>query len=276
MNKKHFVFGFNEKPTKEQVKLSRESQEQILLRTDIEDTEKAKRKLAEEDNLVHVDGRVVVKVDVESKNSHTFESGLTIRRERKFNEFNRRITQPTNCWVISGEGIPKGAELLVEHNALHETNRINDYKNAFENEGSDRVRYFSLERYECYAWRMGVGEWTPIYPFEFGLRVFKKYAGSLVGIEPTVLKDTLFVTSGTLKGNVVRTLKGCDYEIIFLNELGREGHLICFRPTGDEKRKLEEEAICILHDTTEQVNNGELLVGYSLSDCKPLKELIHD
>jgi len=268
MNKKHFVFGFDTKLSKEQKAEIRESEEQRLLRKDIEETEKAKIQLAATDSLVHTEGRIIVKVDVDSKNSHTFEGGLTIRRERKFNEFNRRITEPTNCWVISGEGIPKGAELLVEHNAFHETNRINDYKNAFENEGSDRVRYFSLSLHECYVWRVGDGEWQPLPPFQFALRVFKPYTGVLENIAPTLVKDTLFVTSGELKGNVVKTVKAADYCIIFQTEMGNEGQLILFRPYGDSKRNLEEEAIAILHTETELVHNGILLVGVEVKNCK--------
>lgn len=267
---KHFVFGGKKEISKETITQIQIEGESLLKTGDEVLNEKAKNKLKEEDFLTHVEGRVVVKLDIENKNSHTFESGLTIRRERKFNEFNRRITQPVNVIVISGEGIPKGAELLIDHNALHETNRINDYKNSFELEDSDRVRYFSIERYECYAWRMGEGEWKPIPPFEFALRVIKPYKGVLHGVEPEILKDTLYVTSGKLKGKVVKTLKACDYQIVFQELNGREGNLICFRPFGDEKRKMEEEAIAILHHETEQVNNGKLLVGISVSDCKPL------
>jgi len=273
MNKKHFVFGFDTKLSKQELASIRQEEEGKLKSFDSQFTEQSISQLEQEDFLTHVEGRIVVKVDMEAKNSHTFESGLTIRRERKFNEFNRRITEPVNVIVISGEGVPKNAELLIEHNALHETNRINDYRNSFETDGSDRIRYYSIETYDCYAWRMGTGEWTPIPPFEFSLRVFKPYQGSLVGIEPEKLKDTLYCTSGKLNGEVVKTLKGCDYEIIYQSESGREGHLICFRPFGNEKRKLEEEAVAILHDKTEQVNNGELLIGYSTSDCKPFKEL---
>jgi len=267
MNKKHFVFGFDTVLSKQQKATIRESEEQRLLRMDIEESEKAKKRLLEEDNLLHVEGKIVVKVDIKNKDYHTFESGVTIKRERNFNNFNRRETQPVNCIVISGEGIPKGAELLVEHNAFHETNRITDYKNNFENEESDRVRYYSLERYDCYAWRTD-GEWNALSPFEFALRVFKPYQGMMQGIEPEVLKDTLFVTSGILKDKVVKTLKGCDYELVYQGANGREAHLICFRPDGDEKRKLEEEAIAILHDETEKVLNGKYLVGYSVSDAK--------
>lgn len=268
MNKKYVVFGGKTALEKSTINSIRQQNEFLLKSVGDRQDILAAKKLKEEDFLVHTEGRVVVKVDIESKNYHTFEDGTRIRRERLFNQFDRRIAQPVNCIVISGAGIPKGAELLVEHNAFHETNRINDYKNSFENEASDRVRYFSLERYECYCWRIGNGEWHPIYPYEFALRVFKPYKGKLEGIEPELLKDTLFVTSGNLRGKVVKTLKASDYCLVFQNEKGTESQLIAFRPNGDDKRKLEEEAIAILWDETKKVLNAELLTGYSLSDFK--------
>lgn len=274
MNKKYFVFGDKTELSKEERERIRIDQERRLKEGDDYENQEAKRRLAEEDNLVHVEDRIVVKVDMKGKDSHTFESGLTIRRERNFNNFNRRETQPVNAIVISGEGIPKNAEILVDHNAFHETNRVNDYKNRFEKEDSDRVRYFSLPRYECYAWRLGAGGWTPIYPFEFGLMVFEPYRGVLQGIEPKVVKDTLYVLSGELKGSVVKTLKGCNYIIVYQDLNGRENYLLTFRPFGDTKRKMEEEAVAILHDETKKVKNGELLVGFSVSDAKPLNELV--
>lgn len=267
---KHFVFGGKLEITKEAISQIQTESESVFINEDDYANQRAKEKLQQEDFLNHVEGRIVVKLDIKNKDSHTFESGLTIRRERNFNNFNRRETQPVNVIVISGDGIPKNAELLVDHNALHETNRINDYKNSFESEDSDRVRYFSIETYECYAWRMGTEEWQPIQPFEFALRVIKPYKGIFHGIEDEVLKDTLFVTSGELKGNVVKTLKSCDYQIVFQDTNGREGYLICFRPFGNPKRNMEEEAIAILHNETEQVNNGELLVGYDTKDAKKL------
>jgi len=272
MNKKHIVFGGMATVSKEEVNRKRQEEEGILLRGDIELNQKVKERLAEEDYLVHTEGRIVVKLDMKNKDSYTFENGTTIRRERNFNNFNRRETQPVNAIVISGEGIPKNAELLVGHNSFHETNRINDYKSSFDNEESERVRYFSIPEYECFAWRENEGEWHPIPPFEFGLRVFKPYQGLLQNIAPTQLTDTLFVTSGSLKGNVVKTLLACDYQIIYQDINGRENYLIIFRPDGEEKKQREPEAIAILNQETEQVLNGELLVGYSLSDAKKIND----
>lgn len=268
---KYFVFGGKTELTQETIaQIQKEGQSILKIGDELLD-DKVIKQLQGEDNLVHVEGRVVVKLDIKNKDSHTFESGLTIRRERNYNNFNRRETQPVNCIVISGEGIPKGAELLIDHNALHETNRINDYKNSFENDGSDRVRYFSIETYECYAWRMGNDNWHPIPPFEFALRVIKPYKGVLHGVEPEILKDTLFVTSGELKGRVVKTVKAADYCLVYQESNGQEGNLICFRPFGNLKRNMEEEAIAILHKETKQVSDGELLIGYEVKDAKSLK-----
>ena len=60
-----------------------------------------------------VEGRVIISVDHEKKNSHTFEDGTTIRLERDWNNLNRRETQPVNAIVIDGEGIKDGAEILI-------------------------------------------------------------------------------------------------------------------------------------------------------------------
>lgn len=269
---KYFLLSPEKKESSKKIIKSIEAAQQDVLRSESELLSiKSKEQLDEEDSLIHVEGRVVVKVDMQAKNFHTFEGGVTIRRERAFNEFNRRITEPVNCLVISGEAIPKNAEILVDHNALHETNRINDYKNSFENAESDRIRYYSIPVYECYVWRIRGEKWNPIHPFEFGLRVFKPYEGNLIGVEPEQLKDTLYVTSGELQGNVVRTVKGADYQIIFQGDNGREDYLIRFRPFGDEKMKLEEEAIAILHDETRKVEDGALLIGYTIKDATQLE-----
>lgn len=266
---KHFLVNpYVGESDREVIKAIRKHDELKLHLGDRISDEQSKRQIAEEDNLVHIQDRIVVKVDMLSKNYHLFEDGTKFRIERQFNQFNRRIAQPVNCIVISGEGIPKNAEILVSHNALHESNRINDYKNNFESEESDRVRYFSIPDYECFAWREGGGEWNPIPPFEFALMVFKPYEGVLEGIEPTEIKDTLYVTSGDLKGNVVKTLKGCAYVVIYQDTNGRENYLLRFRPHGCEKTKREEEAIAILHNETELVNSGKLFVGYDTKNCK--------
>jgi len=215
----------------------------------------------------HTEGKVVISIDLEFKNWHTFQDGTKIRLERQYNELNRRITEPVNAIVISGEGLPKGVEVLIHPNATQETNRITNYAKLSGKDVSSDIKYFSIPEEMCFAYR-DEDEWKTIKPFEKALRVFKPYTGFIEGIEPTVLKDTLFVLTGDLEGKVVKTLQASDYEIIFQDVNGREGRLIRFRPNGDEKRNKEPEAIAILNDVTDKVLSGEYLIGLSTKDCR--------
>lgn len=217
--------------------------------------------------LKHPDGRVIVKIDLEGKNSWRFSDGTTIRYERQFNNLNRRQTEPVNGICISGEGIKEGAEILVHHNAAEEINEILNYRQT----SGSSIRYYSIPVEQCFFWHDG-GTWQPLPPYETALRVFKPYKGLIQGVEPELLKDTLFVTSGELKGEVVRTIKAADYQVVFQDINGKEGNIIRFRPNGDERTKREPEAVAVLNEVTGKVNSGEYLVGYELSDAKKLND----
>lgn len=244
---------------------SREEQEVVYNDTFSKKRNQDKSKLTEEDSLKHIEGRVIVKVDIDGKDSWTFDNGQKIEYKRRFNNFNVRETQPVNAIVISGEGINKGAEILVHPNAIHDSNRIFDYKDSNEN-----IQYFAIQNEMCFAWfDEGGNEWKGIYPYELALRVFKPYDGIISGIEPKQLKDTLFVLTGELKNKVVKTLVACDYQCVYQSRNGREASLIRFRPMGDPSTKKEAEAIAILEDETEKVLSGKYLIGFTTSDAKP-------
>lgn len=267
MNKKFFVINESQNPL---------SQDEIqTIEFEKQDSHKklwekrksiSKSAIKEEVSLKFVEGRVIVKADLEHKNQVTFSNGTTIRLERKFNEFNRRITQPVNAIVVSAENIPADAEILISHNALHDSNRIFGYKNLSD---TGDIKYYSLPISDCFAWREVGGEYKPLTNFEFALRVFKPYKGIIDGIEPTVIKDCLYITTGNLAGNVVHTLTASDYEIIYQGDNGREAHLIRCRHFGEELNEAEE-IVAISHSMTEQVKLGELHIGLSASDCKQL------
>jgi hypothetical protein len=219
-------------------------------------------------SLKHIEGRIVIKVDMEKKNSHTFDNGTTIRLERQYNEFNRRITEPVNAEVISAEYIPVGAEVLIHHNCTHEVNRIYDHTPLSGETEASSVKYFAIPEDDCYAWRDSDGNLQPMKGFQFALRVFQPYKGVIQGIEPTLLKDVLYITTGELAGKVAHVLKASDYQIVFQGQNGREDNVIRLRHSDTEQLD-REEVVAIDHTLTEKVNSGELLVGLSATTIQP-------
>ncbi len=218
--------------------------------------------------LQAVEGKVIISVDLESKNSHTFSDGTKIRLERQYNNLNKRETHPVNATVVSGDGMKSGSQILIHPNMTHETYRIYDYAPlSGEIEGSD-IKYYSIPEEQCFGWLDGE-EWKPLKNFDFALRVFKPYSGFIEGIEPELVKDVLYVTTGELKGKVVHTLKACDYEIIFQGLNGQEERLIRFRHFPDSENE-REEVIAIDDYLTDKVNNGKLLVGLSPTKAKTI------
>jgi hypothetical protein len=225
----------------------------------------AKEAVEKSCTLKFVSGRIIIKSNLELKNTTKFEDGTVIRLERKFNEFNRRITQPVQGVVISAENIPDGCEIMVNHNAFHDSNRIFDYES-----GSSDVQYFSIPEEECYAWRDANGELRPMKDFAFGLRVFKPYTGMIEGIEPEQIKDVLYITTGNLKGKIVHTLKAADYEIVFQGLSGKEENVIRVRHSEERKYFDREEIIIIRNDLTELLYDGKLMVGLTKTNCKKI------
>lgn len=223
--------------------------------------------------LKFVPGRVVVKVDLESKNSHTFKSGQTIRLERQYDNFNRRETQPVNATVVSAENIPEGSEVLMSHNALHDVNKIFNYKTLSGKDEASSEKFFSISETECFAWRDNTGELKPMKDFVFALRVYKPYTGSLQGIEPSLIKQVLYITTGGLAGNVCHVLKAADYEIVFQGQDGREDRVIRLRHSDMEEIE-REEIIAVSHNLTEDIMLGNLLVGLTPSTAKSIEILV--
>lgn len=217
-------------------------------------------------------GRVICRVDMEKKNQHSFTDGTTIYIGRKYNNLNRRETEPVNCEVIDGEGIPEGAEILVHHNALHDTYKIFDYEKLSGESAASDIKYFSIEENRCYLWREKGGQWQPLKGFATALRIFKPYKGVLEGIPPTLIKNVLLITSGELSGKVCHTLIATDYEIIFQGDDNREARVIRCRHYEGEELQEREELTGVDEEMTRLVHSGELLVGLSISDAACYQE----
>jgi hypothetical protein len=212
--------------------------------------------------------KVIIKVDLESKNSHTFKDGTKIKLERVYDNFNMRYVKPVNAEVVDATDIPVGSEILIHHNSTHDTYKIFNYQKPTAEASSD-MQYFSIPIEECFMWRSQKGStWNPLNNFITGLRIFEPYTGFLQGVEPTLVKNKIYVTSGELTGNVVGTVISSDYEIIYQNDDGTEGKIIRLRyyPEGNDRN----EVISVEHELTEKVVNGDLLIGYNISDAKKL------
>lgn len=260
--KKYFVFGETKLSKDENISVKKREQER-LKQIDNEIRDRDSSQMNEEDALIHVTGKIIVKIDLDSKDKWAFSDGTVIDYKRRFNNLNLRETNPVNCIVISGEDIPKNTEILVHPNSIHDSNRIFDYK-----VDNSNIRYYSIPKDMCFAYYDN--DWKPLKGFDFALRVFKPYTGVLLGIEPELIERCLYVTTGELEGKVVMTLVACDYEIVFQGKDLREQRLIRFRPFGDPENQREEEAVAILDDFTDKVINGEYYVGLSISDAKQL------
>lgn len=262
MNKKYF--DFIEKKTLSSDDISEiESSRQLKLKEHSEKIrKKSKNKLNEKVNLKHVHGRVVISIDLEGKNSHTFSNGQTIYIGRQFNNLNRRETEPVNAIVISGEGINANAEILIHPNAIHDSNKIFGFR-----EDDTDVRYYSIPQSQCYLWKNTDGEWQPFHGYATGLRVFKKYNGPLYGIPHEQIPNVLYITSGEYSGKVVRTLKACDYEIIFMGSDGKEERIIRCRHFENEINE-REEIVAVDEVLTKKIIGEDLLVGINSADAK--------
>lgn len=216
------------------------------------------------------EGRIVVSIDMQKKQSHQFEDGTKIHLARGYNNFNLRDYYPVNAVVIAANDIVTGTEILLQYTAIQDTFRVHNYKPLSGAQIADDVKYYSIPQEMAYAY-LDSGEWKPMKNFAFALRVFRPYTGALVGIEPTQIKDTLYITTGHLKGKIVKTLKAADYQLVFQDTNGREGNIIVVEhyEDGDNDRDL---IICIMDELTEQVHAGKLTVGLTKTDAKSIHE----
>lgn len=228
-------------------------------------------------SLKYVPDRVICSVSMDAKNWHTMPDGTKIRLERKYDNFDNKYTQPINAVVVSADNIPEGVEILLHHNSCHDTNRIFNFKPLSGKEIADDIRYFSVPYSECFAWyNETTSEWLPMPGFDFALRMFEPYHGVIAGIEPELVKNVLYVTTGEYAGKVCYTLRACDYQIVFQDKDGREGNVIRFRSSEDVKSQREMEIVAIANDLTKKVKDGKIYVGLTKTDCKPINQYLND
>lgn len=271
MNSKHFLINPYSKPSsKEAIDYIEKSNAEILKKGYDNNRQLTQKRLNEEVvNLKHVQDRIIIKIDLDGKDIHTFDSGVQIYRGRRFNELNRRITEPVNAFVVDAEYISKDSEILIHPNSICDANKIFDYGDAAIEE-NNAVRYYSIEEISAFLFREG-DRWKPLKNFAIGLRVYKQYKGLIQGIAPEQIKDVLYIQSGEYTNKVVQTLRSCDYELIFQGVNGREDRIIrCRHYEGYDHDR--EEIIVERNDLTEQVNQKKLLIGIDPNNAKFISE----
>lgn len=224
-------------------------------------------------SVKHIEGRIIVKADIDGKNWHTFSDGKKIRLEREYENLDRKHTSQILGEVVSSEYIPKGAMILFHHNAIHPVNKIFNSTQLNGEELASGIDIYSFKENECYLWKMpGDKNWNPIKGFETALRVFKPYDGILDEVFPEKIKEVLYITSGKLKGKVCHCLKASDFSLIFNNDEGFEETIIRVRHFEGNDLNEREEIIAINLHLTKEVKKGNLYVGISNKDCKSIKK----
>lgn len=210
-------------------------------------------------NLIAPKDRLLIEVDLEYKNYHTFDSGQKIRLERGYDNFNGRYTNPVNGVVINGLNLPKGTEVVIHHNSIHDTNKVFNYQNK------PLSGIYSVPIDECFIYFDKT--WKPFDGFSLGYRLFQPYKGNIKGIQPTLIKNKIYVTQGEYEGNVVNTLRASDYELIFQDKNGKENRIIRIRNSGERN-----EIVAIDHSATEKLKKCDLLIGINSNDSKLIYE----
>jgi hypothetical protein len=225
--------------------------------------------------LTHVENRIIVSIDHDRKNWHQIEGGPKIRIERRFDNFNERYTKPVNAIVVSSEDISEGTEVIVHHTAIHETNLVNNYKPLSGKDEGSEIKYYSISENEVFAWfNESTESWQPTKGYDFALRIYEAYKGILEGIEPTLIKQALWITTGEYKNKACVVLQASDYQLIFQGRNDTEVNIIRLRSEDRPKEQRESEIVAIHNNYTEKILRGDLIVGLTKSDAKSINEYI--
>lgn len=209
--------------------------------------------------LIAPKDKIIVEVDLESKNSHTFQDGTKIRLERGYDNFNGRYTNPVNGVLVDGMGLKPGTPVIMHHNTIHDTNKVFSVRNK------PLCGTYSVPIDECYLYFED--KWKPFPHFSTALRLFVPYKGAIHGVPPSVIKNKLYITDGEYSGSVMAVLKSSDYEVIFQDQDGKEKRIIRVRSSGER-----DEMVAIDHDLTNKIGKCEVLIGLSPSEAKIIYE----
>ena len=217
-------------------------------------------------------GFVIIKIDTRQKERYRLGgTDIVLDITRGFN-WNQREDRPTLATIIDGENLPSGTDVLVNYLALEPVYEILDEDILTKHEKQQGYKILSIPNDMCFAY-FHKGEWHPCKEYLITMRVYKPYGGMLLGVEPVLVKNIMYVVKGysegtekdkvDLSGKVAVTLDWADYEIIWTNRDNQEERII---------RTRDREVIGIDNSALEKINKGEYLIGLSPKTAKKLKE----
>jgi hypothetical protein len=215
-------------------------------------------------------GNLIVSINKEGKNTYQLTPDIQIQLARNVENLNRRETMPVNAVVVYSEKHPPGTEVLVHHNSFDPNNELFDIFPLSGDYEANDIKYFSIKEEQCFLYREGE-DWLPCAGFETALRLYKPYTGTFIGVEHTLIKGQLLITSGELKGKACHVVVSSDYEIVYQGTDGKEQRKIRLRHFPNEENE-REEVTAINHKNTELYNKGELLAGLTPQDAKPIEK----
>lgn len=212
--------------------------------------------------------KVLIRIDMTQKEKYSLGNGKTLHWQRGFN-FNLREDRATYGYVVDGNGMKEGTPVLVNYLSTEPSYAADNETILTEEEKKEGFRIRNIEADMIFCYFDGE-KWQPCKGFLITKRIFKPYNGLLVGIEHERIKGRLYVVKGfdeydgevtDLSGKVCCVTPHSDVELIWHDESSRERRLI---------RTMNREIEAIDNDMTEQVKNGELLVGVAHNYCSTL------
>lgn len=217
-------------------------------------------------------GYVIIKMDTRQR--ERFRLGgtdIVLDISRGFN-WNLREDRPALAEIIDGENLPKGTDVLVNYLAIEPVYEILEEEILTKHEKQQGVKIFSIPNDMCFAY-FDKGEWRPCKEYLLTMRIFKPYTGKLAGIEPTLVKNRMYVFKGfsegenetkvDLGGKVAVTLDWCDYQIVWTDRNNKEQNLI---------RTRDREIIGTDDGLLKELKKEKYLMGLTAKTAKTLKE----
>lgn len=220
--------------------------------------------------MKHLNEKILIKLDTTQKEKLEWVGGGVLKIERNFN-FNLREDRSSLAIVISGDGLPTGANILVHHLSGEPMYLIDDPELLTKEETKEGYKVFSIPKDNAYFYQdPETKEWECCRYFLQSKRIYEPYNGVLTGIEHQLIKNRLYIVKGKVEEDgMVDDVSGkccivtpySDYEIIYHDAEHKQGSLI---------RTRSREITAVDEGLTKRVLNGELLIGHSPKDAKPL------